>query len=350
MKILMFAPLFYPHIGGVEKHIAMLSKELVKKGNDVLIITIKHDPKLADFEEINKIKVHRIKFTKLKEIWSWIYKNIDLIKNADVIHCHDFGTFILWYLPFRFLVWSKPVFVTFHGHEGIVPIPKKVLFKRKITELLTKGNICVGHYIPKWYGTKANFILYGGVEEPAYQLSSDIKLNSTNSGVFIGRLEKDTDIMTYVNAVKILKENYDLDFKMDICGDGSLVDKIKQIISESNLNIKLHGFVKEPIKYLITNKIAFVSGYLAILEAMINRKLVFAVYSNELKKDYLTLIPNSTKMMIIVSSAEELAEKIVYYQKNTVSADKMIDEAYNFAKPQTWENVVNTYLRLWQDH
>lgn len=342
MKTLMFAPLFHPHIGGVEKHVKRLSEELIKKGHKISLITIKHDKTLPSFEKLNKIKVHRFPRMSLPKTWFWIYKHRDLIKSADIIHCHDFATFIYWYLPFRFLYLLKPVFVTFHGFEGIIPIPKKILLMRKVAEFLTKGNICIGDYIPKWYGTKATFVSYGGVDIPP-----TISNTNYDSAVFIGRLEKDTGIMTYVNAIKILKNKYNINFEVDICGDGSLRETIEKAIKENELNIKLHGFVENPTDYLIKSKFAFVSGYLAILEAMINKKLVFSVYENELKRDYLTLMPNSKSMMIITSSPEELAEKIAYYHKNPERAEEKIENAYNFAKEQTWDKVADTYLKLW---
>lgn len=342
MKILMFAPLFPPHIGGVEKHVKRLSEELIKKGYEIIVVTIKHYNSLPDFEELNKIKVYRFPRMKLSKIWFWIYKNRYLIKDADIIHCHDFGAFIYWYLPFRFLYFLKPVFITFHGHEGIIPIPKKILFRRKVAEFLTKGNICIGDFIPKWYGTKANFISYGGVD-----ILTTVNNTKSEGAVFIGRLEKDTGIMTYIDAIKILKKEYNISFEVDIYAGGSLREILEKIIKENELSVKLHGFVENPMNYLIKSKFAFVSGYLSILEAMINKKLVFSVYENELKKDYLTLIPNSKNMMVIPSSPEKLAEKVAYYYKAPEKAEEIIKNAYNFAKKQTWGNVANTYLRLW---
>lgn len=338
----MLAPFFYPHIGGVEKHVKRLSEELIKKGHEVTVITIKHDQTLPDLKELNEIKVYRFPIMRQPKLWLWFYKHKNLIMDADLIHCHDFGSFIHWYLPFRFIVPFKPVFVTFHGYEGIIPIPQKILYMRRMTELLTKGNICIGDYIPKWYGTKANFISYGGVD-----MLTAADTTTSDGAVFIGRLEKDTGIVAYIDAIKILKTKYSTNIKVDICANGSLREPIEKTVRENELNVKLHGFVDNPIDYLIKSKFAFVSGYLAILEAMINKKLVFAIYENELKKDYLTQMPKSKDMMVIVSSPEELAEKIAYYYNNPEKAEAKINVAYNFARKQTWEKVADTYLRLW---
>lgn len=348
MKILMITPLFYPHIGGVEKHVKRLSEELIRDGNDVSILTMKHDKTLDDSEVLNGICLHRFPKMKLLKIWYWIYKHRRLIKNADLVHCHDFSSFIFWYFPFRFLYILKPVFITFHGYEGIIPIPKIIYFERKITEFLTKGNICIGDYIPKWYGTKTNIISYGGVDEPSsHNESVTHEITNKNSAVFIGRLENDTGIKAYIETIRILKRDYCIKIYMDVCGDGSLRDTIEKMIEEYEINVNLYGFVQNPTDYLIKNNFAFVSGYLAILEAMINKKLVFCIYENDLKKDYLKLIPNSENMMITGSSSEELAEQIAHYCNNPEKIKEKIENAYDFAKSQTWEKVANEYMKLW---
>lgn len=343
MKILMLAPLFYPHIGGVEKHVQKIAEKLVHMGHSIIILTLKHKEDLLDIETVNGLKIYRFPSNRLPAIWQWLFMNQQIIKKADVIHCHDFSAFIYWCSPFRFIFPLKPIFVTFHGYEGIIPIPKNILFMRKVTEFLTKGNICIGDFIPKWYGTKADFISYGGVNEPV----STRNIVPKNSAVFIGRLEKDTGILAYINAVKILKKIYSVDIEMTVCGGGSLQVIIEKIIREDVLKIKLCGFVENPIDYLIKSKFAFVSGYLSILEAMINKKLVFSIYENELKKDYLTLIPNSKNIMVIVSSSEELANELLFYHNNPKKAEEKINNAYNFAKEQTWEKLTDTYLKIW---
>lgn len=342
MKIIMLVPIFYPHIGGVEKHVKEISKQLIKKEHEVILITEKYEQELSSFEILDDIKIFRFPKTRLYQIWFWIYNHRSLIRNADIIHCHDFATFIYWYLPFKLLYPFKPIFITFHGYEGIIPIPREIIFLRKTAELLTKRNICIGDFIPKWYGTKADIISYGGVNLTFTKDNINYK-----GAVFIGRLEKDTGIITYVDAIKILKNKHHINLEVNICGDGSLRKKIEEAIKVNEMNIRLFGFVENPIDYLTKCRFAFVSGYLAILEAMISKKLVFSVYNNELKKDYLTSIPDFRNRIIITSSPEDLADKIAYMYKNPDKEKEIIDNAYDFAKNQTWEEVTDIYLKLW---
>ncbi|MCG2691930.1 glycosyltransferase, partial [Microgenomates group bacterium] len=76
MKILFLARYFYPHIGGVEKQVFELSRRLIKKNHQVTIVTLKHNPRLKNQETINRIKIIRIPYLKIKYfgllyIWLW---------------------------------------------------------------------------------------------------------------------------------------------------------------------------------------------------------------------------------------------------------------------------------------
>ena len=147
MKILFLTRRAWPQIGGVEKHVREVSLRLEKKGHKVRVISEKD------------IKYPHIKFIGLLYIWYWLFRNRRLIKNSDIIHCHDV---FIWYLPFRFWYPGKPVYTTFHGWEGQWPLPlKNILFKRLVSRL-SWGTIAIGSYIEKYYGIKANKILYGG--------------------------------------------------------------------------------------------------------------------------------------------------------------------------------------------
>lgn len=147
MKILFFTRRAWPDIGGVEKHVGEVAKALEKKGHSVRIISERD------------IKYPHIKFFGLLFIWFWLFRNRNIIEKADVVHCHDV---FIWYLPFRFLYPGKPVFTTFHGWEGVWPIPRKNILLKRLAAKLSWGTIAVGHFIEKYYGIKADKIIYGG--------------------------------------------------------------------------------------------------------------------------------------------------------------------------------------------
>lgn len=326
MNILFLTRRFYPDIGGVEKHVLEIGKRLVLKGNKVSVVT-QSQGKESSIDGIGIIRLPQS--LSKKEIWKLIWKNRNLIKDADVIHAHDV---YFWYFPFRILFPFKKSFVTFHGYESY-PILKRAIIVRKISEKLSNGNIIVGKFIKKWYKTKPNFVIYGGVDLPKKQT----KTINENSAVFIGRLDEHTGVLEYAKAVDLIrKQNPKFEFK--IIGDGKYKNQLRKY--------KPLGFKSDSIEHLKQYNFAFVSRYLSILEALANKRLVFALYDNPVKEDYLKM-SLFAKFIIISNDPIELSEKVIYYLNNPKEANKLIDNGYEWVKNESWDRIVKSYQKLW---
>ncbi len=359
MTVLFLTRLFYPHIGGVEKHVIEISKRLVARGHKVIVVTEYSSTVIAriptksgdeaisinrEKEVIHGINIYRInggKEGRLKKfrIWKRLWKLRKLIKESNIVHCHDV---FFWYLPFRFLYPRKPVFTTFHGYESY-PVSRGAIIIRKISEKLSLGNICIGDFIKKWYGTKPDYVSYGAVDIPHLSLRGEHdnarRSNlSQPSALFIGRLDDQTGIQTYNEVFKALRKKYP-EFKFLIVGDGPCKNSIDK-------RAKAVGFQKNPEKYFQDHHFAFVSRYLSILEAMAAKRLVFAVYDNPVKEDYLKMAPFA-KFIIIENNARSLAYQVEKIINNPDIEQEMIKKAYEWVKKQTWEEMVKTYTKLW---
>ena len=354
MKVLFLSRRFYPEIGGVEKHTLEIGKRLVKKGYKVTVIAEKpqithsldkHSSSSSAKATGSVAGIHYVKIDACKDnwfkkfrIWKELWRYRRLIRESDIVHCHDV---FFWYLPFRFIFPTKKVFTTFHGYEGNKIPGKKAVFMHKLAEKLSRGNICVGYFLKKWYGTKATFVIYGAVDLNKFKAK-----NSKNEAVFVGRLEKETGIMKYLEALRILKDKK-IDLKLTVLGSGFLDKDAKRYAKENSLNVDFEGFVENVEDYINSAKFVFVSRYLGILEAIAAKKLVFAEYNNAIKKDYLEMAPFA-KNIVIENSANDLAEKIELYFKNAGKEKEMVDNAYAWVKNQTWENITEVYLKLWK--
>ncbi|HVT00830.1 MAG TPA: glycosyltransferase family 4 protein [Patescibacteria group bacterium] len=355
MKILFLTRRFFPDVGGVETHVLEISKELISRGHEVVILTEtapkdKHTNKrnyqsieqsdtyyinsrngakssqTAHFEPhlIKIISINTVNKVSSKKmgIWREMYKRRELISQADVVHCHDV---FFWYLPFRFLYPTKKIFTTFHGYETNFPPKTGAIFIRKISEMLSNGNICVGEYIHKWYGTNYDYLTYGGVNK---KNKSKKVTNNKVEIVFVGRIERDVGVNKYLSLLKELRDK-NISFNFTAIGDGSLKNSFKKYG-------KVIGFVKNPESYISNSDIVFASSYLSMLEALIEKKDVVAVYDNDLKKDYLEMSPFKNYVNIL-GPKDELK-----------SLDGLkIKGGFKWASEQTWGNVTDIYLRLW---
>jgi glycosyltransferase involved in cell wall biosynthesis len=243
----------WPHIGGVEKHVKLVADELRQKGNEVKIIS----------EE--NIRYPKIKFIGLLYIWFWLYKNRQLIKEADIVHIHDV---FIWYLPFKFIYPNKKVYLTIHGGQGKWPIPFKDRMLVKLAAKLSNGVVCVGDFIPKYFGVHPNYVIYGGVD------SNKIKgLRKEKLIIFLGRLEEDTGVHEFIKKTK----NYP-NYKIEFVGDGSL----RSFCNEYGI---VHGFC-DPTPFLQKASICFAGGYLSALEALEYGCELWTGAGTPIKKDY----------------------------------------------------------------
>lgn len=321
MKIVMLTRRAWPEVGGVEKHIFEINKVLKQKGHTVDVVSSKD------------INYPKIKFFGLLFIWLWMLRNIDVFRNTDIVHAHDVA---IWYLPLRFLLFKKPFYVTFHGWEGKFPISGRYRLLRKISEKITWGNICVGEYIAKWYGIKPTYIIYGAAKNSKNKI---VNIKNAKIILFLGRLQEDTGLLAYLQAFQAIKERHP-DTKILFLGDGPLK-------KEAEKYGRVLGFQKDITPYLLRSRFVFTSGYLSMLETMAVGRLVFAMYDNPLKHDTLKMSPFS-RHAVVMNDPQELAQKIDYFLKNPKKEKDMVTNAYKWAHRQTWDKIIDTYLKLWR--
>lgn len=271
MKILFLTHYYSPHIGGVEKHVKEIAKNITKKGPDVTILTEKYNKNIKVYDVLNGIEVVRFKYPKIKvlgllTIWKELFKNRSLIKSADVIHIHDV---FIWYLPFRFLYPKKKIVTTLHGWEGEWPIPKINIRLKKLTEKFSGKVVAVGKYIEWYYGIKTDKIIYG---------ATDINYRTTPHKVkgkiaYVGRLDKDTGLLEFIKTLK--QSNYK---NVVFVGDGKLRNLCKKYG-------RVTGFT-DPAPYLKSAEYAVPAGFLSYIDAVASKCKIITFAENPLKEDY----------------------------------------------------------------
>lgn len=350
MSILFLTRSYHPNVGGVEKHIEKVSEVLVKKGYEVTIISEMPDSNyyqssqaIANLAEkgnpkIYYIKVGRNDWFKKFRIWKELFFRIRLIRKAEIVHAHDV---YFWYLPFRFLFPLKKNFVTFHGYEGNKTPNSRRKFMHKISEILSNGNICIGKFLEKWYGTKADLVSYGAVDKELLTEKSRSVIK-VNKGVYIGRLEYEAGILEYLKAIKILKDK-GIQLSVDVFGNGSLEKAAKEYVNTKDLSVNFKGFIKNVDEHLSNYRFAFVSRYLGIIEALAFGLPVIAHYNNSIKRDYLELTPFA-RYIKIAGSKEEIASGLEDILRG---GNKKNISVYKWIKRNTWEDMALLYIKLW---
>jgi len=294
MNILMVSPHFNlpgdaVPIGGVQKHIVRVTRELEAMGHRVV----------------------------------WQYKRLldaDLLTWADYIVAHDFVSFIEGA--------GKPQLLIFHGYEGQCPPHPFIVQTRQEISAKAGAIIQVGEFIGHHYGTPADATIYGAVEEPP--LLGDF---IPETALFLGSLAPYTfPEMAFDLAMRMR-------WKLSVCGDGGLRERLAYVFPEA----VYHGFVVDPSKHIASAEYVLVGGFLSSLEAMIQRRLPIALYGNNIRRDYYELFPG---MVILAGAISEMLARL-----NSMADDEraaIIEHNYHYAKAQTWRRVADLYLQLFE--
>lgn len=139
MRICIVNALFHPFSGGVEKHMYELSRELVRQGVDVTIVTAKLKG-LPAYEEIDGVKVHRVPCLEIRvpglypppyivsPFFSLYLRKLDKQYHFDIIHLQnrffpDFDTAAIYAK-----LTKKPFMMTIHNARPVGIAPQITVF------------------------------------------------------------------------------------------------------------------------------------------------------------------------------------------------------------------------------
>lgn len=348
MRVLMVAERLTPAIGGVERHVAGLVRELVQRGYQVTVVAPAHMQGLAEEQNVDGARVLRISRTGHRwrdylRAWRWWAEHQSLLAEADLVHFHSVYALLHWFGPARLLCPGKQFYLTYHGYEMRYPVPHRARLYRRLAERWVRGSICVGHYLIKWFHLQPQAVTYGAVTVPPGRSASPAEPYA----VFVGRLAPDTGLDIYLRGLGLLKRQYQLTLPLIVCGDGPLRSGLEELARSESVEANFVGFVPEPTQYLSQASIAFVSGYLAMLEAMAHRCPVFSVYHTPVKADYLRMIPGTDQMFKVADNADHLAAQLAAMLSGRDDPSQRTKQAYSFAQRHTWARLADVYVSLW---
>lgn len=346
MNILFYIYRYWPKIGGVEKYIHELAKALIPKGHRITVVTGSHDNTLPEAEMHENVTIHRypalrspircqLHLLRLRHLFT----NADVIHVSDIMMLEHYRRTIGWTLP------NKPVFLTRHGMSIHHPVPNRDKKRAGRANRFATATIDDGHFISKWLESSATTVVPQGLS-PAAQNIEFVKPPTRPGATFIGRLEWDTGITDYIDAINILKTKHNMTIPLDVVGDGSLRTKLETRVKTNNLPVQFIGPQSNAQDHLLNQQFAFVSGRLAIHEALARRRPVIAHYVNPIKRDYLTDEPFS-QYIRTVATADDIANELLHMINNPDQIHDRIQKGYEYTKQLTWDRTADAYLNIW---
>jgi D-inositol-3-phosphate glycosyltransferase len=135
VKILIVSHYFSPHVGGIEIVAQNQASQLVKKGNEVSILTSAIGLPTGLTKHKNNFKIQAVRASNIFEakmgvpfpIFSpaIITKTYQLVKACDVVHIHDAFYISSFWASFWAKILKKPVVLT--QHVAMIPHPNKIV-------------------------------------------------------------------------------------------------------------------------------------------------------------------------------------------------------------------------------
>ena len=268
MKIVQIIPSL-ENVGGAETFVVSLTIELIKQGHDVTIISL-YNHRQGFYSEI--INDNKIKILYLNKKKGPDYKTAKQLKkliinlNPDVVHSHletaltfflggilklkniTFVETIHYYLqPNSYNIILKTIIKNSYKRKKIVPVSISPEAKKRATS---------------YY--KINFdspIIYNGINMSGIKAEKPINTREFDF-IAVSRLAEVKNHQAIIKAAKILKER-NLDFSLNIVGDGPLYDEISLLIRNYKLesNIHLLGLRNDVYSLLANHKIFLIPSF-----------------------------------------------------------------------------------------
>lgn len=275
MKICLVNALFHPFSGGVEKHMLELSRELVKLGVDVSVITARIEG-TASHEEIEGVNVYRVPCISLKvpglyppplvisPLFYWHLKKLDEEQHFDIIHLEnrffvDFDTAALYARLHK-----KPFMMTIHNARPVgISLP--------ITVFGTAYDLLVGRWpfaladrivaVSEWvkydiarYHIDAGKIVpvHNGINVGAFKATEAMHVRE-QYGIgrapmllFVGRMITQKGVPYLIDAMPLVLEKHP-DAKLLLIGRGNELPSLKKQVNAMHLekSVLFSGYMSE---------------------------------------------------------------------------------------------------------
>ena len=117
MHILQIAPYFPPYLGGQEKYVYYLSRELVRQGHEVTVLTsnVPKSPSYEIMDGIHIFRYHCLAKPLRNPITPGLFFPPSFSSNISLVHTHNEHSFTSVVASIEKYVFKRPVIITCHG-------------------------------------------------------------------------------------------------------------------------------------------------------------------------------------------------------------------------------------------
>jgi len=267
------------------------------------------------------------------------------------VHISDVAMLEYYYAMVGWLIGPRPIFLTRHGMSARYPAPASEWMRSLRAKTLADAIFDDGAFIHRRVGVTPDLTPNPGLRPEPNQIRQRPEPDGPSaeqpSAVFVGRLEPDTGIDIYLDALALLQQD-GIGVHLDVYGAGSLEAGLRSQSLRQHLPVVWHGRTEDAQRHLQDGCFAFVSGRMAIFEAMARRRLVIAAYVDPMKRDYI-LGEWFSRYIVSGHRAEQIAAKIVFYRTHQHERQARVERAYQAVQGMSWSRTAQQYLQVWRE-
>lgn len=368
MRILQTPIRFYPAIGGVEKYVLDLSKELIKQGNKVKVVCA-NEPK-SNIKKFKGIEIERLYYAgKIANTNLCLNLKSKLMKeNFDIMHTHIPTP---WSADISKIVASKknkPLILTYHNDlvkKGFAKIVASIYNNTFLKSLLNKSDRIIitqpkyleySKYLKK-YKDKV-VVLPNAVDIEVFKKSKSKK--KKNSIFFLSVLDefhryKGLDYL--LQSIKEIKKKIP-SIKLYVAGKGKLLDEYKELAKNLDIekNVNFLGYVSDGdlIRYyneselFVLPSIDHNEGFgIVLLESLSCKTPVITTnivgIADEIKK-------NNCGIVVEPKNSNQLSKAIINLIQNDKLKRQMGDNGRKLVeKRYSWKKVAKDMEKLYME-
>ena len=348
MKIVFLVHRYWPSVGGVEKYIHELGRALLAMGHQVEVVAGAHTGGLPPTERHDEIRIRRFPAHRSPlRCRAWLWRRRSLFAHADVVSVSNTHMLEYYWRMLGPLADPRKVFLIRHGMACNYPVPDSQKLRARRSLDLAAGVIHDGQFIEKWLAVKPDLCPDQGLNPEADRLPA-VPEPEPDSAIYIGRLEPDTGIRIYLDAISQLTRRRGQPFTLHVYGDGMLMTELRATVEQKSLPVVFHGRTPNAQDHITDSCFAFLDGRMAIQEAMARRRMVLAAYVDPLKRDYVAG-ESFSPYLIAVAKGADLAERATYYIDHPGERAILVQRAFEHSRKLTWARTGEAYVRFWQE-
>ena len=245
MRIALITPLFSPFAGGVEQHVAMLAREMLRRGHGVDILTTDPNGTLPAHSEEGRLSIRRFRsfghsaYRLAPGLGRWLRRNRG---RYDVLHAHSYHQLVI--LQAALAAGGRPLVLTTHYHAvGHTPLahalhrPYRPFGRwalRRARRIISVSDV-ERHRLVRDFGQLPIVSIPNGVDM-ATLLATPSSRDINTRVLHVGRLEPYKQPMRLLEAVPCLPDSYSLAF----VGDGILRVALQSRAAQLGVTDRVH--------------------------------------------------------------------------------------------------------------